>query len=605
MRPPSRGDRSLFVSFLVVSFLSFQISSVAGQEGDNDIDLDDIKANASKLSFENPKLRDAYIALQSWKTAMFSDPFNFTANWTGPNVCSYGGVFCAPSLTDNATRVVAGIDLNHADIAGSLVPELGKLTDLAIFHLNSNRFCGVVPKTFSHFKLLRELDLSNNRFVGGFPKVVLSLHSLKFLDLRFNDFEGPVPNKLFDKDLDALFLNDNRFRFGIPENLGNSPVSVLVFANNDLGGCIPASIGKMGNTLNELILMNDNLTGCLPPQIGMLKKLTVFDVSFNKIQGPLPSTVGKMRSVEQLNVAHNKLTGVIPATICQLPRLQNFTYSFNYFTGEAPVCAATRSGRVVDGQENCIAGKKDQRSVKECASDDAKPYDCRKSSCFSRFATSPSTKPRPKPTPKPKRPPVHNKPPSPTPTPSRPTRPVVPIESPPPPSWKSSGSHNKRSPPPPPPPPPTYKKSPTYQHRSPPPPTHKISPVTHQSPPPPSPVYYHPSPPVYYAPPTLLVSKIQLFVVYPASPPPPSHASHSDASPGSRALVNPTAGTEISTSSNVSATGFSTANTGIVINPVLVLAATLTFLQRSEEACWLRVKDRQEEGRVRVTNSVT
>ncbi|KAJ8544080.1 hypothetical protein K7X08_028591 [Anisodus acutangulus] len=494
MRPPSRSINSLFISFIVVSLLSFQISSVVGQEGDSDIDLDDIKANASMLSFENSKLRDAYIALQSWKTAMFSDPFNFTANWTGPNVCSYGGVFCAPSLTDNATRVVAGIDLNHADIAGSLVPELGMLTDLAIFHLNSNRFCGVVPKTFSHLKLLRELDLSNNRFVGGFPKVVLSLPSLKFLDLRFNDFEGPVPNKLFDKDLDALFLNDNRFRFGIPENLGNSPISVLVFANNDLGGCIPASIGKMGNTLNELILMNDNLTGCLPEQIGMLKKLTVFDVSFNKIQGPLPSTVSRMRSVEQLNVAHNKLTGVIPATICQLPRLQNFTYSFNYFTGEAPVCTATRSGRVVDGQENCIAGKKDQRSAKECASDDAKPYDCRKSSCFSRFATSPTTKR----TPKPKRPPVQNKPPAPT--PSRPTRPVVPIESPPPPSWKSSGSHNKRSPPPPQstplpppprptykispkpsppsssPPPPTYKKSPTYQHRSPPPPTHKTSP---------------------------------------------------------------------------------------------------------------------------------
>ncbi|KAK4366851.1 hypothetical protein RND71_014731 [Anisodus tanguticus] len=104
---------------------------------------------------------------------------------------------------------------------------------------------------------------------------------------------------------------------------------------------------------------------------------------------------------------------------------------------------------------------------------------------------------------------------------------------------------------------------------------------------------------------SLLVSKIQLFVVYPASPPPPSHASHSDASPGSRAPVNPTAGTEISTSSNVSATGFSTASTGIVINPVLVLAAALMFLQRSEEACWMRVKDRQEEGQVRVTNSVT
>ncbi|CAL1402708.1 unnamed protein product [Linum trigynum] len=66
--------------------------------------------------------------------------------------------------------------------------------------------------------------------------------------LRFNNFEGSVPSQLFDKPLDALFLNDNRLRFGIPKNLRNSPVSVLVFVNNNLGGCIPGSIGKMGKT---------------------------------------------------------------------------------------------------------------------------------------------------------------------------------------------------------------------------------------------------------------------------------------------------------------------------------------------------------------------
>ncbi|KAL8516344.1 hypothetical protein ACS0TY_014848 [Phlomoides rotata] len=157
--------------------------------------------------------------------------------------------------------------------------------------------------------LLFELDLSNNRFVGGFPKVVLALPSLKFLDLRFNDFEGSVPSQIFDKDLDALFLNDNKFRFGIPKFFGNSPVSVLVLANNNLGGCILASIEKMGKTLNELILMNDHLTGCLLTQIGKLKELTVFDVIFNNLQGPLPAEISRMRSLEQLDVAHNRLTG--------------------------------------------------------------------------------------------------------------------------------------------------------------------------------------------------------------------------------------------------------------------------------------------------------
>ncbi|KAK1653140.1 hypothetical protein QYE76_070945 [Lolium multiflorum] len=157
-------------------------------------------------------LRAAYITLQTWRrTAIFSDPTNFTANWAGPNVCAYNGVYCAPHPADGAVLVVVGLDLNHADIAGFLPANLpAGLPDLALLHLNSNRFCGVLPGTFLHLRLLHELDISNNRFVGAFPAVVLALPSLKYLDLRFNDFEGPIPPALFDRPLDAIFLNSNR-----------------------------------------------------------------------------------------------------------------------------------------------------------------------------------------------------------------------------------------------------------------------------------------------------------------------------------------------------------------------------------------------------------
>ncbi|KAJ0959735.1 hypothetical protein J5N97_000581 [Dioscorea zingiberensis] len=113
-----------------------------------------------------------------------------------------------------------------------------------LFHINSNRFCGIIPHKFERLKLLFELDLSNNRFAGRFPDVVLRLPSLKFLDLRYNEFEGTVPKELFDKDLDAIFINDNRFVFDIPDNFGNSPVSVIVLANTRFHGCVPSSIGK-------------------------------------------------------------------------------------------------------------------------------------------------------------------------------------------------------------------------------------------------------------------------------------------------------------------------------------------------------------------------
>ncbi|KAL2900347.1 Leucine-rich repeat extensin-like protein 4 [Bienertia sinuspersici] len=135
-------------------------------------------------------------------------------------------------MNDPNTTVVAGIDLNHADIAGYLPEELGHLRYLALFHININHFCGTIPREFRNMKVLHELDLSNNRFAGKFLTVVISLPSLKFLDLRFNEFEGSVPNELFDKNLDAIFINHNRFQFELPKNFGNSSVSVIVLANN-------------------------------------------------------------------------------------------------------------------------------------------------------------------------------------------------------------------------------------------------------------------------------------------------------------------------------------------------------------------------------------
>ncbi|RVX11068.1 Leucine-rich repeat extensin-like protein 4 [Vitis vinifera] len=237
------------------------------------------------LVFENPRQRNAYIALQAWKQAILSDPLNLTLNWVGSNVCNYTGVYCAQAPDNSSIRTVAGIDLNHGDIAGYLPEELGLLTDLALFHINSNRFCGTVPHKFAKLKILFELDLSNNRFAGKFPEVVLHLPTLKFLDLRFNEFEGTVPKELFDKDLDAIFINHNRFAFDLPDNFGNSPVSVIVVANNKLHGCVPASLGNMADTLNEIILMNNQFRSCLPVEIGLLKNLTCVGCQLQWIVG--------------------------------------------------------------------------------------------------------------------------------------------------------------------------------------------------------------------------------------------------------------------------------------------------------------------------------
>ncbi|GFP86407.1 pollen-specific leucine-rich repeat extensin-like protein 3 [Phtheirospermum japonicum] len=326
------------------------------------------------------RLKEAHAALQAWKLVIYSDPLNFTANWHGPNVCNYSGIYCAPHPNDTSVLVVAGIDLNHCDIAGYLPDELGLLSDLALLHLNSNRFCGILPKTLTNLSLLFELDLSNNRFVGPFPSVILSLPSLRYVDLRFNEFEGVLPPQLFSKPLDAIFVNNNRFSSVIPQNLGSSTASVVVFANNRFNGCLSPSIAKFANTLEELLLTNTSITGCLPIEVGFLYKLRVLDVSFNQIVGPVPYSLAGLSKLEVLNLGHNKFSGIVPEGICVLPSLANFTFSYNFFCEEQGVCGnLTSKGIVFDDRRNCLPEKKLQRSVKECEA--VKPVDCFENEC--------------------------------------------------------------------------------------------------------------------------------------------------------------------------------------------------------------------------------
>ncbi|EPS66877.1 hypothetical protein M569_07899 [Genlisea aurea] len=311
----------------------------------------------------NPRLFAASLAIQALLHSITDDPKGFTANWYGPDVCSYKGIVCAPPPDDPDSTTVAGIDLNHANIAGTLPEELGLLTDLAIFHLNSNRFTGTVPEGFSDMKLLYEFDISNNLFSGYFPEVVLRIPSLKYLDLRFNTFVGKIPAAVFDLKLDAFFFNNNGFTFSLPSSLGNSSVSVLVAANVAGIGSLPPDIGRLSGTLTEIVLLNSGLSGVLPAEIGQLTELTVLDVSFNNLTGTLPESIGNLARLEQLNVGHNRLSGDIPESICLLPNLQNFTYSDNYFCSAPDSCDDLRNS---DGADNCIPCEDNQRSDEEC-----------------------------------------------------------------------------------------------------------------------------------------------------------------------------------------------------------------------------------------------
>ncbi|GFP81781.1 hypothetical protein PHJA_000321400, partial [Phtheirospermum japonicum] len=147
------------------------------------IDDDGVWIDSGLNTPPTSQLSWAYTALQAWKSAITGDPLGIRKSWADPNVCSYKGVFCTDTVNfmgNPIRKVVTAVDLNHANLQGTLVKELALLTDLYLFHVNIN---STVPSSFRQLSSLTELDLSNNHFFVPFPSTALYIPNLVYLDL--------------------------------------------------------------------------------------------------------------------------------------------------------------------------------------------------------------------------------------------------------------------------------------------------------------------------------------------------------------------------------------------------------------------------------------
>ncbi|KAF0925714.1 hypothetical protein E2562_017275 [Oryza meyeriana var. granulata] len=80
-----------------VHLLLVVCAAVADRSGDGERVRTAAMTVDPRWRFPSSRLRDAYVALQTWKQeAIFSDPKNLNAGWVGPEIYNYTGVFCAP-----------------------------------------------------------------------------------------------------------------------------------------------------------------------------------------------------------------------------------------------------------------------------------------------------------------------------------------------------------------------------------------------------------------------------------------------------------------------------------------------------------------------------
>lgn len=123
--------------------------------------------------------------------------------------------------------------------------------------------------------------------------------------------------------------------FGVTCDAGDTTVTALDLADNNLDGTIPTSLGALGN-LGQLNLGSNQISGNIPSDIGDLFSLIHLDLSFNQLNGNIPPELGDLASVQDFDLSFNQLTGSIPNSLSNLSSVEFINLSWNALTGTIP-----------------------------------------------------------------------------------------------------------------------------------------------------------------------------------------------------------------------------------------------------------------------------
>ncbi|CAN4092027.1 unnamed protein product [Withania somnifera] len=107
-----------------------------------------------------------------------------------------------------------------------------------------------------------------------------------------------------------------------------SGLGVIDLAANDLSGTLPPSIGSILPNIEELYLSSlTNLVGIIPHSISNCSKLTILELSNNKLTGMIPNSLGYLTRLRLLNLGRNNLTSDSSLSfMTALTNCRNLTY---------------------------------------------------------------------------------------------------------------------------------------------------------------------------------------------------------------------------------------------------------------------------------------
>ncbi|KAI3707028.1 hypothetical protein L6452_25190 [Arctium lappa] len=201
------------------------------------------------------------VALNSFKEAIFEDPFLVLSNWNSldSDPCNWFGVSCSGIQ-------VTKLNISGYSIKGFIAEELFQLSSLQELILHGNNLIGAIPMAIGSLKYLKVLDLGKNKLSGPIPPEIGNLDSILKINLQSNGLTGKLPLEFGNlENLQELLLDRNKLRGTVPGSNASdsssgsrgmdkqgfcrsSSLKVADFSYNFLVGSIPNCLDYLPRT---------------------------------------------------------------------------------------------------------------------------------------------------------------------------------------------------------------------------------------------------------------------------------------------------------------------------------------------------------------------
>ncbi|CAA6664485.1 unnamed protein product [Spirodela intermedia] len=216
-----------------------------------------------------------------------------------------GGFFTGDSLA--LFRNLEILDVSDNRLSGELL-SFGLPPNLRVLRARKNQLHGSLPEELLESSLaLVELDLSGNGFTGSIFSI--NSTSLKILNLSSNSFSGPLPSSIGSCSTVDLSQNIISGDLSYISQWG-AMLEHIDLSSNRLSGSLP--VFSQFQVLTSIKIRNNSLVGNLPSMLGSYPKVSVIDLSVNKLTGPLLPNLFTSLTLTFLNLSDNHFSGTIP-----------------------------------------------------------------------------------------------------------------------------------------------------------------------------------------------------------------------------------------------------------------------------------------------------